>query len=212
MSNLSHYRQWLVDQGYQLTTITTTLRHLQVVADNPEKVGYRGSHVRRYLLYVATTKRHPLGRHFTTRMTRKHGLEAVSETRKKGGGNIKELLDGGQWYTLHQVLRQGSQLDKLILAYMESPYRIRKFLDMRIRDVGKDDVQHTWSRKWISKMYTAQVGTIRKNARMYQILCPSASCAYSRMRRRLIVVAKELGFDVDLDTLHKTFHKRAAAC
>lgn len=204
MSDLSRYRQWLVDQGYQPTTIAATLRHLQVVADNPEEVGYRAPHVRRYLLYVEAEECHPLGKRFTRHMTTGHGLQAVSKARKINGGNTKKLLDGGQWYMLHQTLRKGGDLDKLILAYMMSPYRIRQFLHMRIKDVNEATVQRIQSRTWIDKRCPNPRGK-----KMYQILCPSVSCAYSRMRRRLIAVAKNLAFEADLDTLHKTFHKRA---
>lgn len=203
MSDLSQYSAWLVDQGYQTSTIGATLRHLKVVADNPDEVGYRAPHVRRYLLYVVTTKRNPLGRKFTDRMMVGHGLEAVTETRKTGG-TIKQLLNGGQWYELHQTLRQGGDLDKLIVAYMESPYKISEFLDLRIKNVDEDTVQHKWSRKWMHQVFVNPRGK-----QVYQILCQTRRCAYSRMRRRLTAVSKGLGFKADLDTLYKTFNQRA---
>lgn len=205
MSDLSRYSVWLMDQGYQASTIDGTLRHLRAVADNPEDVGYRVAHVRRYLLYVSTTKLNPLGKKFTEHMTTGHGLAAIIETRKVGG-NTKDLLNKGQWYQLHQVLSRGDDLDKLIIAYMESPFRISEFLDMNIRDVNAVTVRHAWSRKWIAKAFVKPRGE-----QMYQILCQTRRCAYSRMRRRLAAVSKKLEFKVDLDTLYKTFNQRAEA-
>lgn len=205
MQNLNRYRAWLVDKGYKTSTIDATLRHLRVVVDNPEDVGYRATHVKRYLLYVSLTKRNPLGQRFTEHMTTGHGLEAVADT-TKGGGNIKALLDNGQWYQLRQTLRRGDNLDKLLLAYMESPYRISEFLELSVKAVDKDTIQHAWSRNWIAKTFINP-----RDKQLYQILCPSAQCAYSRMRRRLSVVADKLGFSADLNTLYKTFHKRAEA-
>ena len=205
MPDLKLYREWLVKKGYQNSTIDATIRHLKTVWHKPEALSYRGAHVRRYLLYVSATRRNPLGQKFTTYMTEKHGLEAVTETRKHGA-RTKVTLRNDQWGILRAVLRSGDSINRLLIAYMESPFRISEFLDMELREVDEKTVCDKRSRDWLLSIF---INTRHK--KVYQVLCPTKRCAYSRMRRRLMALSAELTFEVDLDTLYKTFHARKAA-
>ena len=206
MSRLDGYRVWLTDKGYQSSTIDATLRHLKVVAKDPEALKYRGPHVRRYLLFVEDTKNNPLGKKFTDYMIAM-GLSAAADTRK-GGAHTKELLSAAQWGKLDRKLRNGKNLDCLLWAYMHSGLRISQFLGQTLpqleRALGDESPPAAF---WLrSAMRSAFINP--RGKKVFQILCPSSRCAYSRMRRRLAALANDLNIEADLNTIHKT--KQAA--
>lgn len=213
MSDLSHYRGWLVDKGYQPSTISATLLHLKAVADEPADLSYRGPHIRRYLLYVSDTRRNPLGKKFFKTMTEGYGLKAAADT-KKSGTSVKSTLDTKQWGRLETFLRRrpssSSDLDRLLLAYMNSPLRITGFLDQTYEEMWRvlpehRDVSYFWVRNELKKISPR---ICPKGQRVYYILCPSLKCAYSRMRRRLTAISQQLKIEADLNTLYKTYHEK----
>lgn len=210
MPRLEGYRAWLVDKGYQPSTIDATLRHLKVVAKDPAALMYRGPHIRRYLLFVEDTQCNPLGRKFTKHMLAL-GLKAAADTRK-GGAHTKDLLTRPEWSKLNNRLRKGGRdLDLLICAYMHSMLRVSEFLGQSLPDIQRSLTNDSASATfWLRNAMRDQFINPR-GKRVYQLLCPSSRCAYSRMRRRLAAIATDLNIEVDLNTVYKTHQQREAA-
>lgn len=210
-AKLKPYEAWLRAEGYQPSTVEVTLRHLYTVNENRISslfnampvAPYRIPHVRRYLRYVALTRRNPLGRAFVAEMKRQ-GIEASAEIRKQGG-RTKKNLTKYQWWRLRGLLREGDNTSKLLLAYMLSPYRISEFLDMEVRLVSEEDITDHVSRKWLQAT-NLLVPKRNRTRKLYELLCPTKRCAYSRLRRTLREACKELRVPVDLDTLYKSYH------
>jgi hypothetical protein len=197
-SKLKPYEQWLHEEGYQPSTVEVTLRHLNTVYARPTRdvETYRIPHVRRYLRFVALTHKNPLGAVFIARM-KKQGIEASNKIHKQGK-RTKKNLTKTQWDRLRAELREGDITSKLLLAYMLSPYRISDFLDMEVKLVDEQDIQDAVSRKWLRRSPPKK--------KLYQLLCPTKRCAYSRLRKKLQALCEELRMQTDLDTLYKTFH------
>ena len=207
-TKLDGYRTWLVDKEYQLSTIDATLRHLKVVAKDPSALTYRGPHIRRYLLFVEDTKCNPLGRKFTQHMV-SLGFSAAASTRKCGA-HTKSLLTKLEWAKLNKTLRKGRDLDLILWAYMHSTLRISDFLGQTLAEIERSltdesDAACYWLRNAMRDAFVAPRGK-----RVYQILCPSSRCAYSRLRRRLAAVLTDLSIEADLNTVYRT-HQRDAA-
>ena len=209
MSRLDGYRAWLEKKSYQPTTIDATLRHLKVVAKDPGALLYRGPHIRRYLLFVEDTKSNPLGRKFTNHMAAL-GMTAVADTRKCGA-YTKALLSDTRWSKLDRKLRNGKDLDCLLWAYMHSGLRISEFLGRTLIQLERSLTDESSPAEfWLrNAMRSAFVST--RGKKVYQILCPSSRCAYSRMRRRLAAIAADLGIQADLNTVYKTQQQRSEA-
>jgi hypothetical protein len=197
---LDKYETWLKDEGYQESTILVTLRHIKAVYAHRDKdvAKTRAAHVRRYLRFVAKTRKNPLGRKFVQRMLGL-GLEAAVDSPNHGKRSKTNLTDD-QWLDLRAKLRRGDDTSRLLIAYMESPYRIGEFLNLRIGQLVDDDVQDKISRAWITDK------KLGARARLFQVLCKTERCAYSRIRRRLQQICKALEMEADLDTLYRTFH------
>ncbi|MEE8615525.1 MAG: hypothetical protein V3T11_09985 [Roseateles sp.] len=212
-AKLRKYEEWLRAEGYQPSTVEVTLRHLYTVNEQcgqtlfnacPMPVApYRIPHVRRYLRYVALTRRNPLGRIFVAEMKRQ-GIEASSEIRKQGQ-RTKQNLTKSQWSELRKLLRAGDNTSKLLLAYMLSPYRISEFLDMEVRLVSEEDITDHVSRKWLHATNLAAPKS-KRTRKLYELLCPTKRCAYSRLRRTLREAGEKLKVPADLDTLYKSYH------
>jgi hypothetical protein len=199
--DLTAYEAWLKKQGYQPSTVVVTLRHLRTVAVEGRIPQYREAHVQRYLRYVAETKKNPMGKKFAQQMKAK-GLVPSAKIRKQGR-RTKDPLQAGDWAELRSVLRRGDDISKLLVAYMQSPYRISEFLLLDANKVTEEDVCDKRSRDWLKKA--------GGRGPVYAILCDTERCAYSRMRRRLQVVGEKMSLTVDLDTLYKSFHELEAA-
>jgi hypothetical protein len=198
---LDAYEAWLHQEGYQDSTIQVTLRHIKAVSVQPERhPGHRAPHVRRYLRFVAKTRKNPLGRPFVERMLG-HGLAAASDIEKQGARD-KDCLTESQWKTLRANLRGGDPIARLLVAYMESPFRIGDFLNLQADRVTADDVSDKISRDWIRRF-----GGKKK---LYKMLCPTQRCAYYRLRRRLQIISTKMKVATDLDTLYKTYHENAS--
>lgn len=204
--DLEPYEVWLKSEGYQDSTILVTLRHIRGVyntfKDYPERGKSRDKapHVRRYLRFVAKTRKNPLGRKFTETMLGL-GLEPSTAIEKQGKRDGR-CLTPAQWKALRQQLQAGDDIAKLLVAYMESPYRIGDFLNLRAYEVTSDDVSHKPSLEWIRK-----TGGRRP---LYRLLCSTQRCAYYRMRSRLQRLSEKLKFETNLDNLYKTYHQQAA--
>jgi len=200
-TDLGAYEDWLYAEGYQESTILVTLRHIKAVSVEPrQSPGHRAPHVRRYLRFVAKTRKNPLGRRFTEQMLA-HGMEPASDIEKQGSRD-KGCLTPRQWKALRARLRGGDTISKLLVAYMESPYRIGDFLNLRANMVTRDDVGDKISRDWIKRF-----GGKKK---LYKLLCPTQRCAYYRLRKRLQTISAKMKVETDLDSLYKTYHQQAA--
>jgi hypothetical protein len=194
--NLKSYSGWLKTEGYQPSTAQVTLRHIRVVAaafnageSIPE---HCEPHVRRYLRFVAKTRKNPAGRAFVKQML-KDGFEPVADIQKHGARDRANLRPG-DWDLLRAKLRRGDDISRMLVAYMQSTYRIGEFLNLRANEaVAIDD---RIARSWIQA---------RGSKKIYKILCATERCAYYRMRRRLQILCKTLRLDADLDTLYKSF-------
>lgn len=196
---LDEYERWLRKEGYQPTTIEVTLRHIRAArSDSARLPRHRVPHVRRYLRFVAKTRKNPLGRSFAKRMLDDYGLTPAGEIEKQGSRD-RETLTQKQWDALKQKLRGGDRISRLLVAYMESPYRIGDFLNLKASGVTPDDVSDKVSRDWVRRF-----GGKKK---LYQMLCTTERCAYYRLRRRLQKINQKLKTDPDLDTLYKSFHE-----
>lgn len=196
---LDDYEKWLKREGYQPTTIEVTLRHIRAAhADTSSLPAYRIPHVRRYLRFVARTRKNPLGSRFTRKMLDEYGLAPATEIEKQGSRD-RETLTQKQWDALKKKLQGGDRISRLLVAYMESPYRIGDFLNLRAHAVTVDDVSDRSSRDWLRRF-----GGKKK---LYRMLCTTERCAYYRLRRRLQSVNRALKADPDLDTLYKSFHE-----
>jgi hypothetical protein len=200
MPDLSGYEAWLTREGYQPTTIEATLRHLKNVAAKPKEIAdHQEAHIQRYLRYVGKTRRHPLGQSLTKKL-KAAGYAAAGDVRKPGSRS-KKLLDAQQWSALRARLRERGYSDdtgKLLVAYMESPYRITEFLQLRPTLISADDVTDKISRDWLRN---------HRARRVFQVLCPTERCTYYRLRKRLRDVSEALGIPVDLDTLYKSYYE-----
>jgi hypothetical protein len=204
MPDLSGYAAWLTSERYQPTTIEATLRHLKNVAEKPDSVAnHQTAHVRRYLRYVSKTQRHPFGRGFTKNL-RDQGFEAAGDVRKPGSRS-KKLLTGRQWAALRSRLRirGGDNTDKMLVAYMESPYRITEFLNLRVGAINAEDVTDKRAREWLKSAGS----TIGNPIPVYAVLCATERCTYYRLRKRLRDVCDKMELSADLDTLYKTYYE-----
>lgn len=200
--DLEAYEAWLHDEGYQPSTIAVSVRLIGMVFNNlDDHPEYCEAHIRRYLRFVEKTRKNPLGKKFAGIM-RLRGFEAAADIRKHGNRR-KRLLHAGNWVQLRSKLRRGDDISKLLVAYMQSPYRISEFLKLRANEITENDVRDKISRDWIRD----------KGGRrpLHRLLCSTERCAYSRMRKRLQVVCGKMGLDVDFDTLYKSFQVLEAA-
>jgi len=211
--DLTSYRDWLHAQLYQPSTIDSTLRAL-TLRRSPSKHGPETPHVRRYLRFVAETKQNPMGRDFLAH-ARLVGHKASSDA-PRPGSRKREVLTRGQWTKLLATLRRVAVEDnddtaRMLLAYMHSGRRVTNFLGLVASFAAEreDFVADKLSRNWVAE----RSQMIRSPGRVlvYQLLCDSERCAYSRMRRRLKAVAGKLGFDVDLDSLRRSRPVRGGA-
>jgi hypothetical protein len=204
--DLSRYKKWLIDQGYQPSTVEVSLRHIRALSrvdwTHPRRIPeYRNAHIRRYLRYVELEKKHPLGKRFALAM-RHAGLVPTTAIAKQGS-RAKTLLGSTDWTVLRGKLRRGDDASKLLVAYMQSPYRISEFLRQHAHQISEEDIADKISRDWIIEVGGRQP--------LYQILCETERCTYYRLRRRLQEVCAKLGYDVDFDTLYKSYHEIKAA-
>ncbi len=205
MPDLSGYAAWLTSERYQPTTIEATLRHLKNVAEKPDSVAnHQTAHVRRYLRYVSKTQRHPFGRGFTKNL-RDQGFEAAGDVRKPGSRS-KKLLTGRQWAALRSRLRirGGDDTDKMLVAYMESPYRITEFLQLHTSKITEEDVTDKRAREWLTGRTSVGNG---KPVAVYEVLCATERCTYYRLRKRLRDVCDKMDLSADLDTLYKSYYE-----
>jgi hypothetical protein len=199
---LEAYEAWLNKEGYQPSTIAVSVRLIGMVFDNVDgHPDYCEAHIRRYLRFVEKTRKNPLGKRFTGIM-RLRGFEAAADIRKHGNRS-KKLLHAGNWMQLRAKLRRGDEISRLLVAYMQSPYRISDFLKLRANSVTSEDVRDKISRDWIRDKGGRQP--------LYKLLCNTERCAYSRMRKRLQQTCKKMGLDADFDTLYKSFQVLEAA-
>jgi hypothetical protein len=198
--DLSGYQDWLTEQGYQPSTIEATLRHLKNAVGTGEWESRR-AHLRRYLLFVKKTRRNPLGKDFAHKL-KQAGYEPASEIAKQGK-TAKQVLTTRQWRALRARLREKSANyeAKLLAAYMESPYRIGDFLNLRIIDMGEGDTDKP-ALKWLEGV---RAQSRKKKMFVYEVLCDTERCAYYRLRKKLRKVTEDMGLDVDLDTLYKSY-------
>lgn len=197
-TGLADYEAWLKKEGYQNSTTEVSMRHIRAAALTPESIpGHRVAHVRRYLRYVADTRKNPLGRKFAEQML-KHGFTPARRTEKQGSRS-KACLSSKQWKALRSRLRTGDARSKLLVAYMESPHRVGDFLNLRANEITADDVSDKLSREWIKS-----AGGKKK---LYRLLCSTQRCAYYRLRSRLQHVSEAMKLSTDLDTLYKSYHE-----
>lgn len=202
MDKLLSYANWLRAEGYQESTIAVTLRHLRTVMVTKVIAACRVSHVQRYLRYSAETRKNPLGPEFL-KMALKAGFEA-SDDRKRPGARVKDTLNDVEWAMLRAKLRRGDEISWMLIAYMQSPYRIGRFLKLRADKVDENDIDDKRSLDWIAEHSN-------KLCPLYKLLCKTERCAYYRMRRRLLETCKKLGLEADFDTLYKTHSERVRA-
>lgn len=201
--DLSSYRLWLIGRKYQPSTVQASLRHMRALYRRdwtlPKPVpSHLKPQVRRYLRYVDESGRNPMGAKFLEAV-RGQGLEAAADIRFQGPRE-KTLLGSTQWTKLRSKLRRGDDASRLLVAYMQSPYRIGDFLKLRADQVTEEDVADKISRDWIVKE-----GGRRK---LYRLVCKTERCTYYRMRRRLQEVCERLEYEADFDSLYKAFHER----
>ena len=201
--NLDAYEQWLQEEGYQPSTIKATLRHTRVLADNPTAdPGYRLPIAKRYLRFVAATRREPLGKAFTKRL-KARGIEPAS-VHPRQGARVKDVLPRHRFVELRARLRQlgrgGDETALLLVAYMQSPLRVGEFLRLRPKQIDELSIVDKISRDWILDR------DLKPRTPIYKLLCDTEKCTYVRLRRKLQEVAEELRINVDLDTLYKSFH------
>lgn len=199
--DLSSYQRWLRTEGYQRSTAEVSLRHMRTIATGAAVQSHQHPHIRRYLRFVEATGRNPLGREFLSKM-KADGFEPSGPI-AKAGKRSKPVLTRPQWSQLRSKLRRdGDEIDRLLIAYMYSPYRIAEFLELWVRGLDADDVSDALSREWIAAAFDNT-----RNKKLFMILCDTRRCAYSRMRRRLQRVTAKLGIEADLDTLYKSYHQ-----
>lgn len=204
------YSSWLSKEGYQPSTIAATLRNLRVVRADLNVRGkllpHYEAHIKRYMRFVDHSRKNPLGDVFLKRL-QKAGFEPSSK-RRKHGRRIKELLSPEDWALLKAKLRKGDDISKLLCAYMVSGVRVSVFLNWLIREVDEDllsdKVSRDWIQGWRKDFSTSICRTDKARTRVFQILCETERCAYSRMRMRLQELGEELKLSVDLDTLYKS--------
>lgn len=199
--DLTGYESWLKAEGYQRSTTEMTLRQLRL-AIAESHAGKRFSprrvpHVRRYLAFVAETRKNPAGGELIS-CARSRGLHAVVKGRQHGA-RTREVLSPKQWSELRSALRRTKEpVALLIVAYMHAGRRISPFLRLHPRMARFENViADKLSRDWIKSVANG-------HAHIYQILCTTERCAYARMRRRLQLFCEQTGFDVDLDTLYRS--------
>lgn len=204
---LKPYKKWLKQSGYQPSTIEVTLRHLKAAVLTGNWDERHEPHLRRYLLFVKKTRRHPLGKKFTDAL-RTAGFEPAGVIRKQGN-RTKDLLSLKSWRNLRSRLRDNkrspSYESKLLVAYMESPYRISDFLKMRISEITEDDVSDKRAREWLAAIRYKRRGG--RHMPVYKVLCDTERCAYYRLRKVLGDVCDDMGLEADLDTLYKSYHE-----
>jgi hypothetical protein len=198
LNRLQPYADWLKNEGYQESTINATLRHLRLCHGRE----CCEPHTRRYLRYVSETRKNPLGREFLD-LAMKAGYEASAD-RRRSGGRVKDALSEANWARLKAKLRRGDEISWMLVAYMQSAYRIGQFLKLSASKVDETDIDDKISLDWVR---TASDG---EKLPLYKILCKTERCAYYRMRRRLLETCEKLGIAADFDTLYKSFHGRSS--
>jgi hypothetical protein len=208
-TDLHGYELWLRKEGYQPSTIEATLRNLRSAEDGPVRPHHH-AHIRRYLRFVAETRRQPLGSKFT-KWLRLKAFDA-SIKRRRHGARVKSALTRQEWTILKKRLRQHKDpVSRLLLAYMLCPYRVGEFLRLDVVAVGEDDIQDKISRDWLGSMTAELRKKGLRHKRVYDTLCTTERCAYARLRRKLQIVCEGLGYEADLDTLYKSFHELKGA-
>lgn len=198
LPDLSTYKRWLAKEGYQPTTIELTLQHLGVLAiTRYPGMPRRVPHARRYLRFVESTGKNPMGDAFVQHL-RDAGITAAVD-RVRSGKRTRKALTPEQWSKLRTALRKdGSHAAKLVIAYVYSSRRISAFLQLNTRFAADASfIDDAPSRRWIADH---AVGTVP----LYKFLAMTEHGAHIRMLRKLHTCASKVGLDVDLDSLSRT--------
>jgi hypothetical protein len=197
---LEAYENWLREEGYQPSTVESTLRNLKAAAGaayvHPQSYDSRhGSHVRRYLRFVLNTRKNPLGGE-AVKYFRALGL-APSASILKTGARAKAQPPQEALAKIKSRLRRGGPSELLLVAYMRSGLRISEFLRLRLKGVNELTIPDKISRDWLLTFKS------RGNIPIYKVVCPTERCTYYRLRILLRREAARLGVAIDFDTLYK---------
>jgi hypothetical protein len=196
------FEKWLRKQGYQDSTVKLTLRHLQSAfslwKEDDRKAlpnGHLVIPMRRYLGFVSSTRKHTFPRGFGKAI----GLRYDPMVAKPNGSRKKPDLTMGQWRRLFDKLDASKLEDDLMLKlYMLQPYRLGDFLSMDMVELA-DTVG--------ARNVPLRLRRGKNSTTVADLMCPEstkpATCAKSRLRRRLCAWAEDMGWDCDMNTLHR---------
>ena len=197
------FEEWLHKQGYQKSTVLLTLRHLQSALSlwkEGDREALPNGHLvipmRRYLGFVSSTKKHTLPRGFGKAIAREHDPMVA----KPNGSRRKLNLTQGQWRRLFDKLDESKLDDDLMLKfYMLQPYRLGDFLSMDMVEL----VDTIGARSVPLRLRRGKLASTTVADRMCPESTKPATCAKSRLRRRLSVWVEEMGWSCDLNSLQK---------
>jgi hypothetical protein len=188
--NLDGYKDWLVSEGYQPSTVDTTVRKLtrlfHFAAERTN--GHARPHLQRYLRYVKDTKRSPLGQEFQAALV-KEGFRASSKRSKPGARN-KKLLTASQLTELRSKLRTRGTVGRIAALYMQSKLNVSMFLVLERAEVLKLDGVDAG---WFNTLFREERATC-----IWQTFAESRRAAYIKL---LDLVRAE---GTDLDTIYRS--------
>ena len=190
--NLDGYREWLVSEGYQPSTVDTTVRKLtRLFHFEAERTnGHARPHLQRYLRYVKDTKRNPLGQDFQAALL-KEGFKASSKRSKPGARN-KKLLTASQLTALHARLRTRGHTGRVAALYVQSKLQVGEFLVLDLAG-ARDRFDGFVDGTWVTKAFVGYRATL-----LWQLIAESKRAAYKKL---LDLVRAE---DTDLDTIYRS--------
>lgn len=188
--NLDSYKDWLVSEGYQPSTVDTTVRKLtrlyHFAAERSN--GHARPHLQRYLRYVKDSKRNPLGQEFYAALL-KEGFRASSKRSKPGARN-KKLLTASQLTELRSKLRTRGTLGRIAALYVRSKLKVSVFLVLRHAEALLLD---TVDSVWLNDLFHKERAT-----RLWETFAVSQRAAYMKL---LDLVRAE---GTDLDTIYRS--------
>jgi hypothetical protein len=197
-------KEWLLEQGYQPSTVVATCLALRRLS---RPYGLTGAdtdkpHLRRYLSFVRATRSNPLGRSFL-QAVEAMGLGPVSKDWKKHGRRDKPLLTADVFSEFRSRLRKEGDVGMLTALCIQSGLRVSKFLSMPLSDaIESYPLYESWlTERAANGHQTPRSWRVRT---LHQIISPTARGAYRKMRSVVAHVAKELEVEADLDSLYKS--------
>jgi len=196
--NLDSYRDWLLTEGYQPSTVETTVRKLTRLYHfaSERSNSHARAHLRRYLRYVKDTKRSPLGQEFQAALV-KEGFQASSK-RSKPGARTKKRLTASQLTELRSRLRTRGTLGRIAALYAQSKLNVSVFLELGRAEVralqsGNTGLDARLDADWLNELFHRERATL-----LWETFAVSPRAAY----KKLLDLVRAEG--TDLDTIYRS--------